>query len=150
MLHLEILIPDSYVSNVSERLNLYKELNNLKSEEEITSFKIRLKDRFGDIPPAINNICDALRLRWLAKKIGFERILLKNNQMRAYFTDHDNEEYYTSEAFKLVLEYLKKNFNNCEMNEKKQKLSLVVINIYNIEDALKICQSILKISFNQQ
>ena len=70
--------------------------------------------------------------------------------MRAYFTDHDNEEYYTSEAFKLVLEYLKKNFNNCEMNEKKQKLSLVVINIYNIEDALKICQSILKISFNQQ
>ena len=147
---LEILIPDSYVSNVSERLNLYKELNNLKNEEEITSFKIRLKDRFGDIPLAINNICDALRLRWLAKKIGFERILLKNNQMRAYFTDHDNEEYYTSDAFKLVLEYLKKNFNNCEMNEKKQKLSLVVINIYNIEDALKICQSILKISFNQQ
>ena len=141
---LEILIPDTYVSNISERLNLYKELNNFTKEEEITAFIERLNDRFGSVPPSIYNVCAALRLRWFAKEIGFERIILKNESMRSYFPSQADSNYYNSDTFKLVLDYLKRNFSNCEMTENKGKLSMRVKNILSIEDALKICKEITK------
>ena len=141
---LEILIPDTYVSNISERLNLYKELNNFTKEEEITAFIERLKDRFGAIPAAINNVCDGLRLRWLSKRIGFERVILKNKSMRSYFPSQKNSNYYNSDSFKLVLDFLKYNSKNCEMIEKKEKLSIIVKNIPSIKDALRICNKIIK------
>ena len=140
---LEILIPDTYVSNVSERLNLYKELNDFTTETEINNFIERLKDRFGAIPAAISNVCDALRLRWLAKKIGFERIILKNYMMRAYFPSQSNSHYYNSEAFKQALNYLKDNFDICEMIEKKGKLSIKIKNIKSVKEALNVCRDII-------
>jgi len=147
---LEILIPDTYVSNISERLNLYKELNNFTKEEEITAFIERLKDRFGAIPAAINNVCDGLRLRWLSKQIGFERIILKNGSMRSYFPSQKNSNYYNSDSFKLVLDFLKYNSKNCEMIEKKEKLSIIVKNIHSIKDGLKVCNNITRQLLNQQ
>ena len=141
---LEILIPEKYVSNISERLNLYKELNNFKKESEITQFINRLTDRFGPIPNEINNVFDALRLRWFSKKIGFERIILKNEKMRAYFSGESNSPYYNSNAFKQALDYLKYNFATCEMMEKKGKLSMKIKNIKNLKEALEVCLNILK------
>ncbi len=141
---LEILIPEKYVSNISERLNLYKELNNFKKESEITQFINRLTDRFGPIPNEINNVFDALRLRWFSKKIGFERIILKNEKMRAYFSGESNSPYYNSNAFKQTLDYLKYNFATCEMIEKKEKLSIKIKNIKNLKEALEVCLNILK------
>ena len=141
---LEILIPDTYVSNISERLNLYKELNNFTKEEEITAFIERLNDRFGSVPPSIYNVCNALRLRWVAKEIGFERIILKNERMRSYFPSQSDSNYYKSDAFKLALNYLKYNFSSCEMIENKGKLSILVKNIHSIEEALEICKEITK------
>tara|TARA_B100001142_G_scaffold170032_1_gene169590 strand:+ start:31102 stop:34428 length:3327 start_codon:yes stop_codon:yes gene_type:complete len=141
---LEILIPDTYVSNISERLNLYKQLNNFTKEKEITIFIDQLKDRFGAVPEEINNVCDTLRLRWVAKKIGFERIILKNDRMRSYFPVKANSPYYNSDAFKKVLNYLKKNFETCEMIEQKGKLSISIRNIKRIKEALAICREIIK------
>ena len=141
---LEILIPEKYVSNISERLNLYKELNNFKKESEIAQFINRLTDRFGPIPKEINNVFDALRLRWLSKKIGFERIILKNEKMRAYFSGESNSPYYNSNAFKQALDYLKYNFATCEIIEKKGKLSMKIKNIKNLKEALEVCLDILK------
>ena len=140
---LEILIPDTYVSNISERLNLYKELNNFKEEEEITAFIERLNDRFGVVPDAINNVCDALRLRWFAKQIGFERIILKNDSMRAYFPAKADSPYYNSDTFQKALEYLKYNFGTCEMTENKGKLSMRIKDIYDVKGALKVCKEIV-------
>ena len=140
---LEILIPDTYVSNISERLNLYKELNNFTKEEEITAFIDRLNDRFGNAPAAIYNVCDALRLRWMAKQIGFERIILKNDRMRAYFPSKADSPYYNSEIFKRVLDYLKPNFGTCEMIENKGKLSMRIKNINSIEGAIGVCEKIV-------
>ena len=141
---LEILIPDTYVSNISERLNLYKELNNFTEEEAITAFIQRLNDRFGTVPQAIYNVCDALRLRWVAKKIGFERIILKNDRMRAYFPSKADSPYYNTDAFQQALGYLKSNFGTCEMIENKGKLSMRIKNIISIEGALGVCKSIIK------
>jgi transcription-repair coupling factor (superfamily II helicase) len=140
---LEILIPDTYVSNISERLNLYKELNSFTSEPEIEAFISRLNDRFGEVPVAIYNICDALRLRWFAKKIGFERIILKNESMRAYFPSQADSPYYNSAAFQQILEYLKHNFGACEMIENKGKLSILIKNVNSIEGALSVCKEIV-------
>ena len=140
---LEILIPDTYVSNISERLNLYKELNNFTKEEEITAFIDRLNDRFGKAPEAIYNVCNALRLRWFAKQIGFERIILKNDRMRAYFPAKADSPYYSSDAFKQALDYLKHNFGTCEMIENKGKLSMRIKNISSIDEALKVCEEIV-------
>ena len=139
---LEILIPDTYVSNISERLNLYKELNNFTKEEEITSFIEHLKDRFGVVPDAIKNVCDALRLRWLAKQIGFERVILKNDSMRAYFPTKADSPYYNSAAFQKVLDYLKHNFGTCEMIENKGKLSMKIENIRSLQGALGVCKNL--------
>ena len=93
----------------------------------------------------MHNIFDALRLRWFAQKIGFERIILKNNKMLAYFPLKSNSEYYNSHVFQKVLEYLKQNFENCKIAEKKDKLSIIIKNINNLKEALKICKNILNV-----
>ena len=123
---LEILIPDYYVSNISERLNLYKELNSFTKEEEIIAFSERLNDRFGKIPLSIYNVFNAIRLRWIAKEIGFERIILKNNKMRSYFPAQENSQYYQSASFKVILNFIQHNAQRCIMKEEKGKLSLKI------------------------
>ena len=76
-----MVIPDTYVDNISERIYLYKELNNFKTEEEIDKFILRIKDRFGNPPIEIEDLCNGIRIKWIAKKIGFERIILKKQKI---------------------------------------------------------------------
>jgi len=140
---LEILIPDTYVSNITERLNLYKELNNFTKEEEIEIFIDRLKDRFGLIPSEIQNVCNGVRLKWIAKKIGFERIILKDNNMHAYLPKETNSQYYNSEAFNNILRYLKDNSKDSKMIEKKGRLSIYIKSVESINKALIICEKII-------
>ena len=117
---------------------------------EVISFIGRLNDRFGTPPKAIHNVCDTLRVRWLAKKIGFERIILKNNSMNTYFPSQPDSPYFNSDVFKNCLDYLKSNFNNCKMIEKNGKLSICIKNIRSIEEALNICKEINNKPLNQQ
>ena len=102
---LEILIPEEYISSVSERLILYKELNELKTEEELNRFQAQLNDRFGALDQ-VQELVQSLRLRWLGKQIGFPRIALKNNKLTGYFPPNDSE-YFQTESFGKVLEFLK-------------------------------------------
>ena len=141
---LEVLIPDDYVANTSERLNLYKELNNFSEEQEITNFITVLKDRFGNIPKELYTIFDAMRLKWLAKKINFERIVLKDSCMRAFFPSKSESSYFVSDSFKVTLNFIKNNFEKCKMIEKNGRLSIRINNIYSIKDALEICKQIIK------
>ncbi len=143
---LEILIPDEYVSNVEERLNLYKELNTLKTEKEIMAFEMQLKDRFGDLPQAVYQLFDALRLRWLGKEIGFSRIILKSGKMRAYFINDKTSNYFESPQFSKVLNHLKNNFETTRMIEKNEKLSLAIKGVSTLEEAIHFCK---KISLNE-
>jgi len=143
---LEVLIPDDYVSNIEERLNLYKQLNSFNKEEEITSFKNELKDRFGKIPNTVYQLFDALRLRWLGKKIGFTRIILKSGKMKACFTEDKTSPYFESHQFSKVLDYLKNNFHTTHMKEKNEKLSFVVKGISQLDKAISLCN---KINWNE-
>ena len=139
---LQILIPDNYVASVNERLSLYKEINNTENEKDINNFSIKIKDRFGKIPDEVENLFNILRLKWIAKKIGFERIILKENTMRAFLPIKSQLNYYNSNEFQKVLNYLKLNNNHCEIKEIKEKLFLKILFIDSAYVALKACQNI--------
>ena len=140
---LEILIPETYVSNIEERLNIYKELNSIKKQKDLTIFHKNLEDRFGIIPNSVSDLISSMKLKWIAKELGFERLLLKNGEMRTYFTTKSDSPYFESETFGLILEYLKQNFTTCEMKEKREKLSLVFKEVASVSSAIRICKSIL-------
>ena len=117
---LEILIPEEYISSISERLILYKELNELKTEEELNRFQTQLNDRFGAPPNQVQELVQSLRLRWLGKQIGFPRLALKNNKLTGFFPPQDSE-YFQTESFGKALEYLKQNHSQLRNERSKRK-----------------------------
>jgi len=131
---LEILIPDNYISNTTERLKLYASLDNLKTEEELTSFSNELIDRFGNYPEPVLQLINSVRLRWMGEKLGMEKINLKGGKMRIYFIS-GNEAYVKSEIFGKVLAYIQRHSKICRMKDSSGKLTLTVENILSIRDA---------------
>jgi transcription-repair coupling factor (superfamily II helicase) len=103
---IEMLIPDTYVTNIQERLNLYTELDTLTTEEEIVKFHLMLKDRFGTIPPQVFELFDGLRIRYLCKRLGFERIVLKNRKMNCYFISQPQSIYFESRMFDSIMKFI--------------------------------------------
>jgi transcription-repair coupling factor (superfamily II helicase) len=99
----EMHIPDTYVSSIQERLNLYTELDKIEQEDQVATFKTQLRDRFGRIPGPVNELFEGLRLRWFCRCWGIERIILKNDKLRAYFIENPQSPFYESAAFKRIL-----------------------------------------------
>lgn len=140
---LEILIPDYYVTNVNERLNLYKELNKIDNEKDLISFNEALKDRFGPLPPQTGELLDTIRLKWMAMGTGIEKLTLKNRKLKATFIGtEENNEFFQSEKFGRILSYANRHPGQCKFEEKKEGLMLVVNKITNIQDALKVLRAI--------
>ncbi len=140
---LELLIPDNYITQIAERLSLYKELDNTKDEEQLEAFREKLIDRFGSIPKQTQELINTIRLRWIAKEIGFEKLLLKNKRMTGYFISNQESPYYQSEVFGKVLKYVQSNPSKCRMREKNQKLTLAFDNVIKINQAIDYLQPIL-------
>jgi transcription-repair coupling factor (superfamily II helicase) len=132
---LEILIPETYVSNTSERLQLYATLDNIKNEESLTKFRASLQDRFGEIPESVIQLIDSVRLRWIGEKLGFERISLKNEKFKGQFIS-GKDEYFKSETFGKVLAFVQANSRRCRMKDTNKKLVLTIDKIGSVEDAL--------------
>jgi len=133
---LELLLPDDYVNQVSERLSLYQMLDNCKDEEELSKFIVQLEDRFGELPPQAIELCESIKLRWIAKEIGFEKLVIKGKKMIGYFVYQQDSPYFESPQFTKVLKFVQTNQINCKMNERNQKLRLIFSNINSIEKAL--------------
>jgi transcription-repair coupling factor (superfamily II helicase) len=138
----ELLIPESYVSNISERLNLYSKLDNIKKEEELQAFAQSVQDRFGPIPDVVNDLFETVRLRWLAEKLGFEKLLLKNEVMKCYFVPSSKESYYKSEIFGQVLRFIQTQPKFCKIKEVKNRLILTIAGVNSIHKAKKWLQEI--------
>jgi transcription-repair coupling factor (superfamily II helicase) len=143
---LEIMIPDDYITNVTERLSLYKELDSLGSEYELMNFKGKLEDRFGPVPKQALELLDTIRLRRLAKKIGFEKLILRNDHLICYFISNEDSAYFQSPQFSAILEYMKANASNCRMKEDKNKLMLIFRETPRIKNALQALEQIPVIS----
>ncbi|MFP4470799.1 MAG: transcription-repair coupling factor [Bacteroidales bacterium] len=134
---MEILIPKDYVAVTTERLSLYKELDNIGTDEGLELFRRRLVDRFGPVPPEVTDLFDALRLRWIARRIGLEKLILKNNRMTGYFVGDQESGYYQTPAFSHVLNYLKDHPRALRMRENKNKLSIVFDDVNSVSAAIQ-------------
>ena len=142
----EILIPDDYVSVISERLSLYNKLGELKTEEELHVFENELIDRFGEMPTQVVDLLNSVRIKWIAKELGLERIILKQNRLIGYFIADQQSGFYQTANFTKVLASLKQNSKTCVMKEKQTKnglrLLITFIHINSVEKALSVLNKI--------
>ena len=142
----EILFPDDYVNSVTERLSLYNKLGTLEKEEEIKIFEDEIVDRFGEIPSEVSDLLDSVRIKWLAKELGLDKIILKQKRMIGYFVANQQSDFYQTAAFARMLEYVKQNSKSCVMKEKETKnglrLLITFIRINTVNTALNILQKI--------
>ena len=112
--------PTDYIENISERITLYRELDNLRSEEQLLDFRKRLIDRFGVLPEPANELLDVVRLRWLCCRLGIEKILLKGERMTLYLVQH-KEAYWQSEQFGNIIQYAVTRPERCSLHEETDK-----------------------------
>jgi transcription-repair coupling factor (superfamily II helicase) len=133
---LEILIPDGYVNNITERLSLYRQLDDSETDDDLTRFETMLRDRFGPVPDTVLELIDTVRLRWMAMDIGIERLVLKNGKMTGYFVANQNSPYYQSESFTRVLKFVQQNPRAAKMKEANNKLTLAFESVKNIKEAM--------------
>jgi transcription-repair coupling factor (superfamily II helicase) len=140
----EILIPDDYVNLISERLKLYNALSEINTEEALQTFESEIIDRFGEVPTQVVDLLNSVRIKWLAKKLGIERLILKRNKMIGYFISNQQSAFYQSEGFTNVLRFVQQNSNLCTMKEKETKNGLRLLitfnSITNVEKALAMLQ----------
>ncbi len=141
----ELLIPNDYISNISERLKIYNELDNLKDEEKLIEFVNSIKDRFGPLPDIVNDLIKIARLRWDAEKLGFEKLMIKNETLKAYLISSDNEKYYNSAIFGSILKFIQQNPKTCNIKDTKSRIILVVNNVDSVEKATTLLKEILKL-----
>ncbi|GJM30254.1 MAG: transcription-repair-coupling factor [Cyclobacteriaceae bacterium] len=145
---LELLIPDHYVSSVSERLQLYSRLDNLSDESEITQFIKTMVDRFGPIPKEVLDLVETVRLRWIAQNLGCEKLVLKNATIKCHLLRSDNETYYKSEVFGKILGFVSSHPQRCHLKETKNRLLLVIKHVDGIKEAKELLGLINKPEIN--
>ena len=139
---IEMYFPDQWVPTDSERMLLYRELDNLKTDDELARYRQRLIDRFGEIPKVANELMNVVPLRRKAKQLGCERLMLKMGRMTMFFVSNPNSPYYQSQAFDSILNYIASNPRRCNIRENNGKRSLVVNDVKTVEDAIVVLEEI--------
>ena len=139
---LEVLLPDDYVTSGTERLVLYKELNELSTEEELAAYRSRLQDRFGPVPAATDELIRTITLRRMAKEFGIEKLILKQGRMVCHLVSNPENPFYRSEGFAKLIRYAQDNPRRVHLKETPDRLSLSIDNIPSITEALKQLQSL--------
>ena len=142
---LDLLIPAEYVPQESERIILYRELDNLNRETDVAAFCERLRDRFGAIPTETLDLVQVVNLRRVARTLGFEKVSLKQNKMYLYFVGEEHRAYYQSTAFGRVLNYMQHNPRRCKLREVNNKRSMVIDNITTVLGAVQLLSEITRI-----
>jgi transcription-repair coupling factor (superfamily II helicase) len=137
---LEIMFPDDYISNISERIRLYKELNETGSEEDLEAYEKRLSDRFGPLPPEARALLQIVRIKWLAVQLGIEKILLKNGLLIANLISDPTSPYYRSRRFTEIMAYINRFPARMKVRQKDSKLSLTVSDVPAVEEAIAVLQ----------
>lgn len=137
---LETMFPPTYIPNDSERITIYRELDNMEEEKDIQKFITRLEDRFGKIPPEGMELIRIVRLRRMARTLGIEKVILKMGQMHLYLVSGDESPYYQSHAFGQLLAYIQKYPRYCFLKENKGKRSIGIKQVNTVERACQILE----------
>lgn len=142
----EILFPDSYVNSITERLKLYNQLAAVENEEKLVQFEKELEDRFGELPEPAKALMTSVRIKWIAKNLGLEKLVLKQKRLIGYFVSDQQSPYYQTEIFSRFLQFVQKNSKICVMKEKETKnglrLLITFIKIDSVEKALQTLERI--------
>lgn len=133
----ELLFPDDYINNITERLVLYQKLNALKDEEELLAYQHELIDRFGTLPVQATDLLDSIRLKWLARDLGLERLVMKKGRMTGYFVKEQESAYYQSPVFGKVLAHVQKQQGAVSMKEKQTRSGLRLLLKFKKIDTVK-------------
>ena len=136
------LIPDTYIDMTAEKIRIYKELDSLTSDKEINNLKAKLADRFGALPEEVLRLFDIVRIRQLGQKLGFEKIIIKNGVMIAFFISNQMSQYYKSDRFSKVLEGISSNPNLFELKQNDSKLRIFARNVDSISKAYNMLQKL--------
>ncbi len=140
----ELLFPDDYINSVSERLALYNELGTLKTEEQLQAFEQKLMDRFGALPKQATALLNSVRIKWIATRIGLEKLIMKQGKMIGYFISDQQSNFYQSNRFIKVMQFVQHNGNLCKLKEKDTKnglrLLLTFDNVKSVSKALELMQ----------
>lgn len=139
----ELLIPDDYVTSISERIQLYRQLDETPNDDELERFREAMRDRFGPIPQETEDLLESIRLRRMANAIGFEKLILKSGKMIGHFISNQESAYFQSEKFTRVLEFLKKYPNQGKMYEKNSKLRMSFADVERIDQAMDLLRKFL-------
>lgn len=134
----DVLIPDYYISSTSERIRIYKELDEIKMPDELDKFRNNLKDRFGEIPKETEKLFEIVNLRWIAIELGFQKIVIKNNLFIGYFPLNQESAYYSSKTFSYIIQYIQSNPSDLILKEQNEKLTLRIANITSPEKLVNI------------
>ncbi|MDC6403847.1 MULTISPECIES: transcription-repair coupling factor [Maribacter] len=137
----ELLFPDDYINNITERLTLYTDLNQVDDEEGLQNFEKQLIDRFGELPPQAEDLLNSVRIKWIANGIGLEKIVMKQGKMIGYFIRDQQSDFYQSENFTRILQYVQSNHQKCRIKEKQTRnglrLLLTFDGITSVDKALQ-------------
>ncbi|MEB8346553.1 transcription-repair coupling factor [Flavobacteriaceae bacterium KMM 6898] len=144
----ELLFPDDYINNVTERLNLYTQLNEIKDDAGLQKFEAELVDRFGELPTQAEDLLSSVRIKWIANSIGLEKVVLKQGKMIGYFISDQQSAFYQSNSFTKVIQFVQSHAQLCKIKEKQTRgglrLLLVFENIKSLDKALQAFQPFAK------
>ena len=141
---LEMYFPDTYVPGSSERMLLYRELDNIENDDDLTAYRKRLEDRFGPVPHEGEELMQVVALRRVGKRLGCEKIILRQGRMQMQFVSNPKSAFYQSKAFGKVINYATSNVRRCNLREKNGKRQMVVSNVTSVDEAVKILREIDK------
>jgi transcription-repair coupling factor (superfamily II helicase) len=139
---LELYIPDDYVTNITERYNLYTELSKLDNEEQLITFETSLKDRFGNVPKPVKTMLSVLRLQWAAKQLGFEKLSFKKGVLRGYFIADKQSNFFDSPMFHKILSFAQQHPRMCNLKEVKNTLRIAFEDLKTVEDAIEMLEMV--------
>ena len=139
---LELLFPDNYISSTSERMLLYRELDNMESEEQLHLFEKSLIDRFGPVPPSSVELLNVVRLRWVAISLNMERIIIKDLKMICYLPSDPGSKYYQTQGFQKLMNWIMQHPKVCKVKEGKGKLSIIFLDILSISEGVDFLKRI--------
>ena len=140
----ELLFPDEYINNITERLNLYNELGSVKDEAGLLAYENKLIDRFGPLPKEASALLNSIRIKWIATHMGLEKIIMKQGKLIGYFVGDQQSDYYNSKQFRHMLQFVQQHGNICKMKEKDTKNGLRLLitfeNVKSINRALEFME----------
>jgi len=145
----ELLFPDEYINNITERLNLYNDLAAIKDEAGLVAFEQQLIDRFGPLPKPAEALLTSMRIKWLATKMGLEKLVLKQGKMVGYFVSDQQSDYYQSGAFRTVLKFVQQFPTLSKMKEKQTKNGLRLLLTFENVKSLKKAKELLEMVFEE-